>query len=85
MDRARGAVIEIIDRRRGTTDRSAESAADTVIVPNEIRINGIPVLIPRDQPVIVHDVTAEDAVMVTITMFARKLVLAAEPDDQSSS
>lgn len=83
MDRARGAVIEIIDRRRNPADGDG-SAFGTVIFPNEIRINGVPVLTPRDKPVIVHDVTAEEAVMVTVTMFARRLVLAAEPDEQPS-
>lgn len=61
-----------------------------VIVPNAVRINGLDVLVPSGTDddagsVIVHPMTDRDAVIVTVTMFARRIVVAAgvppEPDE----
>lgn len=70
-----GALIEIIER---TNDPDPK-----VILPNEVRINGVPLLAPRDEPVIVHEMStsAEDVVRVTLTLFARRVVIGAEPKD----
>lgn len=50
------------------------------ILPNEIRINGKPVLAPADDPVIVHEVSssANELVKVTLTLFAKRVTFAAE-------
>lgn len=75
---ARGAVIEIVERGRATDDTTGGS----VIVPDEIRINGQALLSSGDHPVKVHDVEIEDRslVYVTLTLLARRVVIAAEGD-----
>lgn len=76
---ARGAVIEIIERGRVTTD---DTPGDSVIVPNDVRINGQSLLASSDDPVIVHQIstTADDLVRVTLTLLARRVTIAAEGD-----
>lgn len=67
------AIIEIIER--------TDSPDPKVILPNEIRINGVPVLAPADDPVIVHEmsISSEDVVKVTLTLYAKRVTVAAEP------
>ena len=67
------ALIEIIEK--------TDSANPLVIVPNEVRINGIPLLVPADHAITVHeiDLGVRDAVMVTLTLFARRVVMGTEP------
>lgn len=69
-------VIEIVER---TNDPDPK-----VIVPNEIRINGTPVLAPADYPVEVHGMSigSDDLVRVTLTLFAKRITVAAEPKTQ---
>lgn len=66
------AYIEIIEK---TAD-----ANPLVIVPNEIRINGVPLLAPADDPVVVHEISmgSEDIVKVTLTLYARRVVIGHE-------
>jgi hypothetical protein len=66
------ATIEIIE----TTD----SPNPWCIVPNEIRINGKPVLAPADRPVEVHAITASanEPVLVTLTLYAKRVTFATE-------
>lgn len=61
--------IEIIEHTR-ETDRDGGYG---LVVPNEIRINGKPVLAPASDPVIVHEIPigAHEPVKVTLTLFAR--------------
>ncbi|WP_043654386.1 hypothetical protein [Nocardia thailandica] len=61
--------IEVIEY----TDSDDRSGAAGIIVPREVRINGKPVLVPREAPVTVHEMTigANQAVQVTLTVFAR--------------
>lgn len=72
------AVIEIIERGKTTDD----TLGGSVIIPNEIRINGHPVAAPADKPVIVHEVsmTGDELVQVTLTLFARRISIRAEGD-----
>jgi hypothetical protein len=76
--RPAAAVIEIVERGRTTDDTTQGS----VVVPDEVRINGTPLLTSADHPVHVHeiDVTDRDLVCVTLTLFARRVVIAAEGD-----
>ncbi|MFB4265300.1 hypothetical protein [Nonomuraea sp. GTA35] len=76
METPRGAVIEIIEKRHS----NASLPGGDVIIPNEIRINGQPLLVPADLPVKVHEIEVQghDAVLVTLTVFARRVVIAAE-------
>jgi hypothetical protein len=73
-----GAVIEIIERGKTTDDTTGGS----VIVPNEVRINGHSLLTSAEEPVIVHEMStrADDLVRVTLTLFARRVSIRAEND-----
>lgn len=75
---AQGAVIEIIDTGRATDDTTGGS----LIVPNDIRINGQSLLSPRECPVKVHEIDLDDSslVCVTLTLIARRVTIAAEHD-----
>ncbi len=75
MTRPNGAVIEIIER---TSDPDPD-----VIVPNEVRINGEALLASADDPVVVHEIStrADDLVRVTLTLFAKRVTIAAEPKE----
>lgn len=61
----RGADIEIIDR----------SSGDKVLIPSAVRINGVTVPIPSGSTIKIHDITDDDAVTVTVTMFARRITI----------
>jgi len=79
---ARGAVIEIIENGATASDASA---GESVIVPNDIRINGQSLLAPDDTPVIVHEVSSrgDEAVRVTLTLYARRVSYRAEHDTEA--
>lgn len=71
-----GAVIEIVER--------TDSPDPHVIVPNEVRINGQRLLCPDDHPIRVHEMSVgSDVVLVTLTVFARRVVIGAEPDSDT--
>ncbi|WTW93633.1 hypothetical protein OG216_09700 [Streptomycetaceae bacterium NBC_01309] len=74
---AQGAVVEIIEKRSGPVDDSWDNS---VIVPNEIRINGQPLLAPRDKPVIIHEMStrADEVVYVTLTLMAKLVSIRTE-------
>jgi hypothetical protein len=76
---ARGAIIEIIERGATTSD---ESAGRSIIVPNDVRINGQSLLTSAEDPVIVHEISAraDSCVRVTLTLFARRVSIRAEND-----
>lgn len=71
-------VIEIIERGART---DGKHGTETVIVPDDVRINGQSILC-SDEPVIVHeiDLSSLDAVRVTLTVLARRVVIGAEND-----
>ncbi|MGV9588271.1 hypothetical protein [Streptomyces tendae] len=66
----RGADIEIID----------PGGDVPVLVPSKVRINGTEVLIPAGTKIHIGEITDDEAVTVTLTMFARRVVIAAEDD-----
>ncbi|MHC3427195.1 hypothetical protein [Streptomyces sp. DT18] len=78
-----GAVIEIIEKGATTGDEPSRS----VIVPNEVRLNGQPLLGSADDPVIVHEIStrADDLVRVTLTLFARRVSIRAENDPEGAT
>lgn len=67
------AVIEIVEK----TDQEPQYG---VIFPNEVRINGAPLLVPDGESVVVHEIgiPANDFVKVTLTLFARRVTIGAE-------
>ncbi|NED75389.1 hypothetical protein G3I51_24305 [Streptomyces sp. SID9944] len=72
------AVIEIVERGRATDD----SIGGSVILPNDIRINGQSLLAPAGQTVTIHEIDLKDGDLacVTLTLFARRITVAAEHD-----
>lgn len=76
---ARGAIIEIIEKDATTSD---DSAGRSIIVPDDIRINGQSLLSSADDPVVVHEVStrADECVRVTLTLLARRVSIRAEND-----
>lgn len=66
--RPHGADIEIIDRHGG----------GQVLIPSAVRINGVEIPIPSGSSIKIDDITDDEAVTVTITMFARRITIAAE-------
>lgn len=81
MNQPKGAVIEIIEKRRSRLG----GLGGEVIVPDEIRINGQSLLLPADSSVKVHeiDIPSCDAVLVTLTVFARRVVIDAEEPEET--
>lgn len=71
------ALTEIIERGR----RTDGTAGGSVVVPDEIRVNGQPLLAERGG-IRVHEMGLcdGDAARVTVTLFARRVVIAAEHD-----
>jgi hypothetical protein len=67
----RGADIEIIDRHGGDA---------SILTPSAVRINGVEVSIPSDATIQIGEISDSEAVTVTITMFARRITIAAEDD-----
>lgn len=65
-----GADVEIIERNVG----------GGILVPSAVRINGTEVVIPAGAKIRIGDICEDEAVTVTITMFARRIVIAAEDD-----
>lgn len=66
-----GADIEIIDRG---------GSASGILVPSAVRINGAEIAIPADATIKIHEIRATDVVTVTLTLFARRITIAAEGD-----
>jgi hypothetical protein len=78
LARPQGAVVEIIEKGRATDD----TVGGSVIAPDEIRLNGQPLLASADDPVVVHQVSTagDELVRVTLTLFARRVIIAADGD-----
>ncbi len=74
------AVVEIVERHRG--ERMPEIGTGSILVPNEIRINGQRLWAPQDSPPVVERIevgTGMSAVLVTLTVMARRVVIDDEP------
>lgn len=71
------AFIEIVERRRKGYE------APPVIVPNEVRINGVPLLVPSGESIMVHsmELSDQDPVKVTLTLWAKRVVIEYEEAD----
>lgn len=78
MSRPEPALIEIVERTP-----EPQHAERSGIVPNEVRINGTPLLVLSDDGVIVHETStrADNLVTVTLTLVARRVVIGAEEAD----
>ncbi len=76
----RAVAIEIVERRRKP---DTDSVGASIVVPNEVRINGQRILVPEGEPITVHDITAKDVVLVTLTVFARRIFVGHEDIDET--
>lgn len=75
------AYIEIVEKGRATDD----TLAGSLVVPNDVRINGVSLAVPEDRPIVVHEMVydkqaGEAVACVTLTLFARRVTIAAESD-----
>ncbi|MFE9777715.1 hypothetical protein ACFYPA_06110 [Streptomyces sp. NPDC005775] len=61
----RGADIEIIDR----------SSGDQILTPSAVRINGVEVPIPSGSSIKIDEIRDDEAVVITVTMFARRITI----------
>jgi hypothetical protein len=68
------ATIEIVEKRPRPAD---DSPLAQVVVPNEVRLNGVPLMVTSDHPVTVHEISTTDrnAVLVTLTLVARRVFI----------
>lgn len=80
MSAERGAVIEIVERRKRPAE---DSLAASIVVPNEVRINGQKLMLPADEPIQIHEITKDGLVQVTLTLIARRIFVGHEDLDES--
>lgn len=67
---AKAAIIEVID------SISPPEAHQGVRKVNEVRINGVPVLVPRGEFLQIEGIDGEDGeLIVSVRMFARQIVI----------
>jgi hypothetical protein len=70
------AVLEILERRSGTP---SGGIGDEIVAPTEVWLNGVRLLTPNDSPIRVHELTVgqggDDVVTVTLTLFAKRVVV----------
>ncbi|WP_369211308.1 hypothetical protein [Streptomyces flavofungini] len=72
MPELRGADIEIIERRVNSDDRNG------FLVPNAVKINGTEVALPEDARIRIHEITNEDVVTITLTIYASSISIRPE-------
>jgi len=80
MSRPQAAFVEIVERTKFPQHSTG------TVVPNEVRINGVPVLLAEDG-LVIHEqkIPADSVVQVTLTLFARRVVIGHEQieDDET--
>ncbi|MGW0486172.1 hypothetical protein [Nonomuraea sp. NPDC003214] len=70
--RAHAATIDIIDSRTPPAER--REGGQTVVIPNEIYVDGVPLYVPRDSKISMDiDGHGNSPVEVTMTFFARRV------------
>lgn len=84
-----GAMVEIVERVDPAHYRpDSDAPADTVILPNEVRLNGVP-LLTDDQGVTIHEMVVsprgETFVRVTLTVLAKRVVMTQEPREEGEA
>lgn len=77
-DKPQAAYIEIVEK--GAPEFDPDLPGSGVIRPNEIRINGTPLLCPHNETITIHEINVDgdDVVRVTLTLFARRVVFGAD-------
>lgn len=84
FEAARGAIIEIVEKR---PEGDYDSLGGDIIVPTEIRINGQALAVSPDHPVKVHEVSIKggDAVLVTLSLYAKRVTFDHETDTSAGT
>ncbi|WP_435246352.1 hypothetical protein [Streptomyces sp. NRRL F-5630] len=82
-EKSTAAIIEIIEKGATT---SGDEPGESVIAPNEVRLNGQSLLASADDPVIVHEISTrgDELVRVTLTLLARRVSIRAENDPEGA-
>ena len=80
--RPEAAYLEVVERRKPLD--ADDHGPGSLILPNEVRINGTPLLVPADEAVTVHEIStrSDELVQVTLTLFVRRVVMGTEDADQ---
>lgn len=74
--------LEVVERVPGAqTQDDADAWTKGFVRPNAVRLNGQPLAVPRGEQIAVEriEVDGEDLLKVTLTLFARRVILGAEP------
>lgn len=81
MTKPQAVHIEVVEKADIPFDPNKPGSG--VMRANEIRINGVPLLAPKDQPITVHEIATDgdEPVQVTLTLFARLVEYKREPKD----
>lgn len=79
MSNPQAAVFEIVERFKKP---QPGSAAESIIAPHIVRVNGAEIAIPSGYPIQVHDLGPNDAAMVTMTVFVRRIFVGREYLDE---
>jgi hypothetical protein len=69
------ATIEIVELRRD--EQEPWPPAHGVVCPNQVLINGTPVLMPLGAEVVIHDIKHGEPLTVTLTLHARAIIIGA--------
>ncbi|MDJ0404007.1 hypothetical protein QNA23_10985 [Rhodococcus erythropolis] len=70
-EKKRGVTLDIIEVV--APDRVDGMRHLNVLKPNLIRINGVPVLVPKDSSIEIEPITSTDAIVVRMSMFVGEL------------
>lgn len=81
------AFVEIVERRHPGYNEADPRTG--YVKPDEVRINGVPLAVPRDEQIEVHgvrlnDANGDDVLKVTLTIFARRIVLGPDNPDPAN-
>lgn len=79
--RAEPAFIDIVEAQKALTVEGTGG----YIKPDEVRINGVAVAMPRGATVFIHDIAEDDVPTVTLTLFARRIVIGHKDDVSCAS
>lgn len=78
----RAAVVEILERHRGA-EKKPLHGADSILMPNMMRVNGVRLRATVDQPVFIHQIDIDGRCQrpqaVTLSLFARELRVGEQP------
>ncbi|MFI8351346.1 hypothetical protein [Streptomyces sp. NPDC085596] len=72
----RASVIELI----ATDHQRSEDGAGSIVLPREVRINGVSVYTAKGCPIRISEITSDNLVTVNLTLIVGRLTVAADSD-----